>query len=136
MSSVPVKPMIEFSGVRSSWLMLARNMSFALLAFSSATFFSTSSASNRVRSVMSRVVRTIAATVGSSSRSVRLVSQVRYSPVDVAQPALDAGVGRGARRRARRGTQPSSSGCTQPATGCPTKPAAQYPNSDAIAELW
>ena len=32
-SSVPVKPMMAFSGVRSSWLIPARNRSFAWLAF-------------------------------------------------------------------------------------------------------
>ena len=35
-----MKPMMAFSGVRSSWLMVARKRSLARLAFSSSTFFS------------------------------------------------------------------------------------------------
>ena len=50
-----MKPMIAFSGVRSSWLMLARKRSFARLAFSSSTFFSWSARSARLRSVTSRI---------------------------------------------------------------------------------
>src|SRR6266540_2143982 len=54
-SSVPVKPITAFNGVRSSWLMLARKRSLAAAARSSSTFLSCSARSKTLRSVTSRI---------------------------------------------------------------------------------
>ena len=52
--SASEKPMMAFSGVRSSCDMVARNSDFMRLACSSSTFFSSSVRSKRLRSVTSR----------------------------------------------------------------------------------
>src|SRR3546814_12443834 len=52
------KPMIAFSGVRSSWLMLARNADFARLAASAASRAERNSCSRCSREVMSVKVAT------------------------------------------------------------------------------
>src|SRR3546814_10094099 len=44
---ISAKPMMAFSGVRSSWLMFARNWLFARLAASAASFACSSRDSNR-----------------------------------------------------------------------------------------
>ena len=53
-SSRPVIPMMAFSGVRISWLMLARNWLLTSLALASSTFIFSNSSSARFRSVISR----------------------------------------------------------------------------------
>jgi len=73
MSSVPVKPMMALSGVRNSWLMVARNRSLAWLAFSSSTFFSCNVRSKRLRSVISRM-ELLTSVPSSVSSGLRLIS--------------------------------------------------------------
>ena len=51
--SISLYPMMALSGVRSSWLMFARNWLLAWLATSAPSFAATSSSSARLRSVTS-----------------------------------------------------------------------------------
>ena len=57
-SSRPDIPMIAFIGVRISWLITARKSLFALFAASAASFARTSSAAERLLSVMSEAIPT------------------------------------------------------------------------------
>jgi hypothetical protein len=70
---VPVKPMMAFSGVRSSWLMPARKWSLARLALASSWFFSCSAFSKRLRSLMSRMALMTKA-LSSVRSGLRLIS--------------------------------------------------------------
>ena len=57
MARISENPMMAFSGVRNSWLMLARNSLLAWLAASACSFALRSSRSACLRSVISRAKR-------------------------------------------------------------------------------
>src|SRR5213593_1050889 len=73
MIKVPVKPMMALSGVRNSWLIVARKRSLAWLAFSNSMFFSCNVRSKRLRSVMSRM-ELLTSVPSSVSSGLRLIS--------------------------------------------------------------
>ena len=70
-------PMTPFSGVRISWLMLARNSDLARVACSAASLASSSSASTRFRSPMSLSMPTVYFTVRSGFRTQLTDSMVQ-----------------------------------------------------------
>ena len=74
-----MNPSTAFSGVRSSWLMLARNRSLAWLAASSWTFVSRSSSSKRLLSVTSRMAA-MTSMPSSVSSGLRLISTGNSMP--------------------------------------------------------
>ena len=98
-SMVPVKPMMALSGVRSSWLMLARKLSLAWLARSSSTFCSCRSSSKRRRSVISRTAAMVSRPPGVSN-ALRLTSTGIWVPsrcsadTSIPAPTCPASTGR------------------------------------------
>ena len=86
-------PRMAFIGVRSSWLMLARNWLLATLAASAAALAWTRASSARLRSVMSaetpmvEIIRPSVWRTGTSTSVIRLPSGVstvsQYLPVAV-----------------------------------------------------
>ena len=79
-SSSSVMPMTPFMGVRISWLMLARNSLFARFASSATTLAAPSSASTRLRAVMSREMPSAPTTRPSSTCGVRVSSATTTPP--------------------------------------------------------
>ena len=79
--SISVKPRIAFSGVRSSWLMLARNSDFALLACSSRSLSAPSSRAARRCSSSSRASsREVALSCAASSPNSSRLRTVTEPP--------------------------------------------------------